>query len=553
MIKKPTYPKFSLPLFVGLLLFLGLVQAQAQVKGYADTTQIRIGEQILYTIEVEADSTALVLFPEGPSFGALEVIDSYPVDTTRLDTRQLLIKKYGLTQFDSGQYTLPVQRVMIADKSFVTDSLMVSVQDVPVDTTQQQMFDIKPVALVDRPPFDGTWLLWLAGILLVGGAIAYFFVNRKRKQALAKQQLPPYEEAMVALEELDGQALLKASKTKEYYSQLTEIVKRYLHREVDDHALESTTDELIERLKLLKHSGHFELDTHIIKKLDALLKRADLVKFAKMRQEEGQAKADRAFIEEVINESREALPEPSEEDLMQDQAYLELLARKKRRKQWVVGTSMLVACLLFFAVGYGAVTGFDNLRDKVLGNSIRDLNEGQWYPSEYGTPAVVIQTPEVLVRIPDSLAGAQPNGIVRDQFQYGSVDEFFVAVSTAIFPASPDGEPQVNTEAVVEKTISELEATGAINIVVKQESFSTEKGIKGIKAYGDFNFRKENGKILREKMAYEFLFFEQNAGLQTVSVIYPKDNFYGLRVKERIINSVELEIQQGAQQTSKQP
>ena len=546
-----TYPKLSLLLIMGLFLFLGAFQLQAQVRGYADTTQIRIGEQILYTIEVEADSTALVLFPEGPSFGALEVIDSYPIDTTKLDTRQLLIKKYGLTQFDSGKYTLPVQRVMIADKSYATDSLRISVQDVPVDTTTQKMFDIKPVALVDRPPFDGTWILWLVALLFVGGAIAYFISSRKRKQALAKQQLPPYEEAMVALEELDDLALLKAEKTKEYYSNLTEIVKRYLHREVDDHALESTSDELIERLRLLRHSGHIELDNHIIKKLDALLKRADLVKFAKMRQDEGQARADRATIEEVINETREALPEPTEEDLMQDQAYLELLAKKKKRKQWVLGSSLVVAALLFFAVGYGAVTGFDNLRDKVLGNAIRDLNEGQWYPSEYGTPAVVIQTPEVLVRVPDSIAGSQPNGIVRDQFQFGSVDEFFVAVSTAIFPPAPDGESQVNTEAVVEKTINELEATGAINIIVKQESFSTEKGIKGIKAYGDFNFRKENGKILKEKMAYEFLFFEQNAGLQTVSVIYPKEDFYGLRVKERIINSVELEIQEGAQKSKK--
>lgn len=527
-----------------LLFGLCAFQLQAQVKGYADTTQIRIGEQILYTIEVEADSTALVLFPEGQSFGALEVVDSYPIDTTQLDVRQRLIKKYGLTQFDSGRYKLPVQRVMIADKTYATDSLEIYVQDVPVDTLEQQMFDIKPVALVDRPPFEwGKVLWWLLPLLILAG-IGYLLFRRKKKKEAAKRQLPPYEEAMEALSTLDEQALLKADRTKEYYSNLTEIVKRYLHREVDEQALESTSDELIERLKLLRHSGHIELDNHTIKKLDALFKRADLVKFAKMRQEEGQARADRSTIEEVINETREALPEPTEEELMKDQAYLEMLARKKKRKQWIMGTSMGVVLILLTAAGYGAVTGFDNLKDKVLGNATRSWSEGRWYPSEYGTPAVLIHTPEILVRVPDSISGPQPNGIKRDQFQFGRVDELFVAVSTAVFPPAPEGESRVNTEAVVEQTINELEATGAINIIVKQESFSTEKGIKGIKAYGDFNYQKDNGKILRDKMAYEFLFFEQEGGLQTVSVIYPKEDFYGLQIKNRVINSVELEIQQ---------
>ena len=34
-----------------------------------------------------------------------------------------LIKKYGLTQFDSGRYTIPKQKVLIGDKEFYTDSL----------------------------------------------------------------------------------------------------------------------------------------------------------------------------------------------------------------------------------------------------------------------------------------------------------------------------------------------------------------------------------------------------------------------------------------------
>ena len=90
-----------------LFLFFTVCLSQAQVSSSIDTTQIRIGEEIIYSIQVEADSTALVLFPEGQSFTPLEVIDSYDIDTTRLQDKIRLIKKYGLTQFDSGSYTLP--------------------------------------------------------------------------------------------------------------------------------------------------------------------------------------------------------------------------------------------------------------------------------------------------------------------------------------------------------------------------------------------------------------------------------------------------------------
>ena len=46
----------------------------AQVTSSVDTTLIRIGEEIKYTIQVEADSTDLVLFPEGQSFSPLEMM-----------------------------------------------------------------------------------------------------------------------------------------------------------------------------------------------------------------------------------------------------------------------------------------------------------------------------------------------------------------------------------------------------------------------------------------------------------------------------------------------
>tara|TARA_R110002074_G_scaffold352962_1_gene524700 strand:+ start:315863 stop:317521 length:1659 start_codon:yes stop_codon:yes gene_type:complete len=524
-----------------LFFIVPFVSVFSQVTSKVDTTLIRIGEEIKYTIQVEADSTDLVLFPEGQSFSPLEMIESYKVDTSFADAKFRLIKRYGLTQFDSGSYTIPVQRVMINDRKFDTDSVRVEVRDVPVDTTKQKMFDIKPAIDVNASDFDWLKLLyWLLPFLFIAGLIYYFFRRKKLKEEREKQ-LPPYEEAMVALQKLDATEYLKENKGKAYYSSLTEIVKRYIDREVDDKALESTSDELIERLLLHKDSGHFDFDQEMIRKLDAILKRADLVKFAKFQQELSQATSDRKTIEEIINETHEAIPEPTEEEMAENEAYLELLAKRKKRKQWVYGISFVISAIVAGLVAYGSITGFDNLKDKILGNDMREMAEARWYRSEYGNPAVIIETPEVLKRISDSVAPQLQQAVKQmSVFSAGDLREaFFMTVST--MQLNPTNE-EIDLNAALDGTLMELDNRGAKNMIVKREDFETEKGIKGLKAYGDFNVQVSESRMLKEKSSYELLIFAQQGGIQTVLLVYQDDGTYAEQIKNRIIDSVELEI-----------
>jgi len=518
----------------------------AQVTSKVDTTLIRIGEQITYTIAVEADSTALVLFPEGQSFSPLEVIESYKVDSSFANSKLRLIKKYGLTQFDSGVYKLPSQRVMIDDRAFSTDSSLVEVRDIIVDTTQQKMFDIKPAITVSTSSFNFTFLLYiLLALLIIGGVIFYFF-RRKKIREEREKQLPPYEEAMVSLEKLDGSELLKNDKAKAYYSALTEIVKRYIDREVDDKAIESTTDELIERLQLHKDSGHFNFDITTLKKLEAILKRADLVKFAKMKQDFGQARSDRTAIEEIINETKEALPEPTEEELLENEAYLELQAKRKRKKKIITASAFLLSAVISFGLVYGFLNGFDTLKDKIFGNEMRELSEARWYKSEYGNPSIIIETPEILKRVQDSvppeLAMAVKSNVVFTEG--GFKDPFFVSVASIQLQPT---DQEIDLNLALDNTLNELEKRGAKNLIVKREEFQTEAGIKGIKAYGDFNVQISENKMLKNKHTYELLLFAQQGGIQTILVAYEDDGTYAQGLKERIINSVELEISSPAQ------
>jgi len=516
----------------------------AQLKFSVDTTHIRIGEEIKYTIEVEADTTSLVLFPEGQSFSPLEVIESYKVDTNKIDNRFQLIKKYGLTQFDSGAYRIPSQRIMIDDRAFNTDSIDVLVQDVPVDTTKQKMFDIKPIIEVDRPPFNFYKILpWLLAFLIMLGMV-YLFFRRKRIREEREKLLPPYEEALVALHKLDDSKLLEAD-NKSYYTSLTEIVKRYIDREVDDHAMESTTDELIERLMLHKDAGHFNFNAETIKKLESILKRADLVKFAKMVQERGQLQADRHAIEEVINETKEGIPELTEEEKLRDELYREEMERKRKKqriKQWVIATSAIVVILIGAFIG---IMGWQKFRDTFIGNEMKDLAEGRWYRSEYGSPAVIIETPSILVRREDSVLTKQLGpGIDYASFITGEMrDPVMVNVWTVQLPAQlQQAESKIDLNAALDGALNELETRGAKNLIVKRDDFETEKGIKGVRAYGEMNVQVGENRVLKKKSSYVLLMFAQNGGLQGVMVVYQDDGNYAEGVKDRIINSVELEV-----------
>ena len=164
-----------------------------------------------------------------------------------------LIQKFVLTGFDSGAYYIPQQQVFIKNRAYLTDSLLINVATVAVDTTKQKLFPIKQLlmnlmVLDDFKPY----LWWVILALAIIGFLLYYFVFRKKKEEIEEVDLipalPPYEEAMEKLKELDGKLLWQNNKIKPYYSELTDIIRSYIERELKVPALESTTDELIETL-----------------------------------------------------------------------------------------------------------------------------------------------------------------------------------------------------------------------------------------------------------------------------------------------------------------
>ncbi|WP_417199847.1 hypothetical protein [Bizionia sp.] len=542
--KKHTSSVFGLPLAVlfSCMFFLFSAVSVAQVKSATDVSEIKIGEQITFQIEVETDSTDLVVFPEGATFLPLEVIETYDIDTTKNADNFNLIKKYGLTQFDSGSYTIPRQKIIINDKTLFTDSLKVMVNPVIVDTLKQGLYTIKPIISVEKSSSNWwkTLLIILLAVALVA-ALLYWFLWRKKP--LTEEEkialLPPYDRAKLALKQLDEHRYLEEDAYKEYYSELTLAIRRYLDEKVYDHALESTTDELISRLRLLKDGNQIDLSLETIKNLESIFKRADLVKFAKSAPDKELAKFDRKTIDEEIDHVKEVLPEPTEEEKLLDEQYKEAQARKKKRRKVIISTLVVVGLLIATFIGFGLKYGFNYVKDTLLGNNSLELLEGNWVRSDYGFPPIIISTPEVLKRIQLDSTQSENAQVDYTTFNYDSLgSNLNITLNTAVLK-NQKPEDSINLVAVAEKAIQDLERKGVTNIIVKNEKFVTPNNAEGLKTFGYANFPIGTSDSFVEG-EYILLHFTTQNIIQQIIIIWQKDDEYAAEMVARIENSVEL-------------
>ncbi len=349
--------------------------------------------------------------------------------------------------------------------------------------------------------------------------------------------LPPYERAKMALKKLDESDYLHQAELKDYYSELTFIIRKYLDEKVYDRALESTTDELVARLNLLKDGNQIELSKEDIRNIETILKRADLVKFAKSAPDVELAKIDRNTIDIEIDHVKEALPEPSEEEKLLNQQYKEEQERKKKRRKIVITVVISVFLILATFTGFVVKYGFDYVKDTIVGNDSKELLEGNWVNSAYGIPPVYITTPEVLKRT-ESAAIDTISNAKTTYFSYGTLlSDINIGVSTTKFNV-PDST-KIDLIKAASGGLRIFENNGVKNIITKQEQFITPNAQEGLKVYGtgDFPLPLTNSYA---KGNYVLLLFTSGNIMQSVILVWKEDDTYADQIMERVLNSIEL-------------
>jgi flagellar basal body-associated protein FliL len=533
-------------LYILFLLVSTTIFSQKVVDTKIDVTKNKIGAQFNLTLTANVDTLSKVTFPRAKNFGQMEVIRDFVIDTIQKGGRYELVKKYGLAQFDSGKFYIPSLKVTINKKEFQTDSLLVEVSNVEVDTLKQKMFDIKPIAEAESSS-AWIWKLLLILLLIAGiGTFIYWFIKkRQRKSIEAEVYKTPIEKATNLLNILEKKELWQKGEIKSYYSELTDIARNFIEEAIEIPAMESTTSELIEGLKKASLKKKIALSEETLENLERVLKQADLVKFAKSKPLDFEITEDRKKIEKVIITLDKSIPnevENEEEELlneMQRQKQIQLQLKKKRNKRILITTVSVLFLLLATTTFFVVTKGFDYVKDNILGHPSKELLEGEWVLSDYGNPNVTIETPKVLKRI--DLSKTLPKdglALIKDMesFAYGSfVDNFYIMLSTANFKQ----ETQIDLSKALDGAVKMIELQGGQNMLVKQESFDTKQGIIGIKGYGTFSQINTLTKT-STKLYYEILLFGQNGGLQQLVILHEEGDKYANEIADRMLNSVEL-------------
>lgn len=535
------------------LLAFPMLYAQ-EVKVETNTKNIKIGEQIQYKVSVETPADTPVSFPEGQTFAPLEMVKTRAADTLRDGGKYRLVKEYYLTQFDEGKYTIPSQKIRINNKDYFTDSLLVEVHTVAIDTLKQPLYDIKPIQEVKKPFTSYGWILTIiaAVLLLLIVAFIYFVFIRKKKFPFLQTQkkLPPFDRAIQDLKELQNSKYLIQSQHKEYYTRLTDIVKAYLEEEVHILAKESTTDELLTKINLLQEKGKLNLNQETITNLKRVLQTADLVKFAKNKPSDDNAEYDRETIENVVIKTQEAIPlEPTDEQAINEARQKALALKRQKRKKLLIRIG--VGILLFFLLGgVGLYFGYRTLKNWLFNPYVAELNEGKWVTSDYGYPITELTTPKVLMRkqIVD-ITGFKPIIHSQSTFYFGSLNsELYIMTNIITFVKETggnssergDGNISLDPQLVNEIVLAQLDKAGAKNITTLQEEYTTPAGVKGMKVFGEMTLPDKNGNPF--KANYELYSFTENGALQQLLITYIND-FNAKAIAKRVVNSIAFKTE----------
>ena len=523
-----------------LLISMSLF-AQKQVETKIDVKKNKIGAQFNLTYKTTVDTASKVVFPTLKNFGRMEVIRSYVVDTIKNGGRYELIKKYGVTQFDSGKYVIPSLKILINNKAFATDSILVEVSDVKVDTLKQKLFDIKPIAESEFQ-LSNFWKYFLILLLILGlGALTYWLIKKyKNKQVEEIEELKsPIERATILLKNLEKKELWQKGAVKEYYSELTDIARNYIEEAIEIPAMESTTSELIIALRAASIKKKMTVSVETLENLERVLKQADLVKFAKSRPVDFEIAEDQNKIEKAILTLDKSIPIEieTEEDTTEWDEMRRLQKLKKEKKTKIlnavgIGIGAMVALFIFLV----ATKGFDYVKDIIIGSPTRDLVEGQWVSSQYGNPKMYIETPKVLTRIDTSkLFPAEVTKMLKEAsvFTYGSLQSnFYIALATAVPKQEIDYDLQKGLEEVIDKF-------GGQNVILKQEEFQTKMGVSGLKGFGTMVMLDPNLKS-SVKLYFEVILFKENGGYQQVILFHEEGDKYAEQISEKVMNSIEF-------------
>ena len=324
--------------------------AQSSVTAKIEPIEMMIGEQATVTLTVQTADDAKV---DWPTFQPRQMLvpGVEVLNTQRTSDHTMVIT---LTSFDGNLYHLPPFKVKINGKEQQSADLALKVVEIEVDTTQLNKF-FPPKDVQDNPFLWSDWSLsfWLSVLLLVLIALCGYLYLRLRdnKPVISHikivKRLLPHQKAMKEIEQIKADRMVASENAKEYYTKLTDTLRKYIEERYGFSAMEMTSSEIIERLTA---AG----DQQSLDELRQLFTTADLVKFAKYSTMINENDANLVSAIDFINQTK-LENQPVEEVQKPVLSEADQRSQKERRVLkiviWgIVSVAVLLFCYIVYSV-----------------------------------------------------------------------------------------------------------------------------------------------------------------------------------------------------------
>ena len=250
-----------------------------------DTNTILIGDQIKLNISIELDLNEEYNWPEFTDsvYEKVEIISKSDLKETETENSKILSQQVVLTCFDSGSYYLPP---IVFNENKKTEGLLLNVNTIVINDSSSMM-DITDTKIGTKDDYTAEeimekrkrfWIMiaWIIGILLLLFLIYYLIKKYKKGESLITKRkivIPPHITALNKLQNLNKKKLWQKGELKEYYSELSLILREYTEKRFNFQALELPTSDIIRNLT--------QLDSDLLSKLEFVLQKADNIKYAK--------------------------------------------------------------------------------------------------------------------------------------------------------------------------------------------------------------------------------------------------------------------------------
>jgi hypothetical protein len=277
-----------------------------------DTSSIRIGDRVQLRLHATLPKSATLYWPVvGDTITSnIEVAGKSKVDTNTTSRNDFInySQNFLITSFDTGFHYIPPFTIHYsyagdtARHELTTEGAYLKVRTVEVDTTKA-IRDIRgpiqaPLTFTEIAPYLGA--VAILGAII--GLVWYYFWRKRMNKPLfpviTKTSGPPWQIALQNLDTLELKKLWQNGKIKEYYSELTDVLRQYLHSQHEIDAMEMITSEILEAYDAakLKHEAR--------KLLSTILELADYAKFAKATPLKAENEMSMTYARQFIEETK---------------------------------------------------------------------------------------------------------------------------------------------------------------------------------------------------------------------------------------------------------